>query len=123
MHAALASSPRALFLAGLAQGELRYQVDEQAGCALFPPRAVGPSGRADRLHWHASAGMGTLCSFTEIVREGRMRNIVLVDLDEGFRMMATLPHAEPGALRIGMRVRARIEPWNDIHRVVFEVAP
>ncbi|CKV73589.1 Predicted nucleic-acid-binding protein containing a Zn-ribbon [Mycobacterium tuberculosis] len=46
-------------------------------------------------------------------------NIALVDLDEGFRMMATVVDASPGALRIGLRVAARIELWNDVHRVVF----
>ena len=46
-------------------------------------------------------------------------NIALVDLDEGFRMMATVVDTAPGALRIGLRVVARIEPWNDAHRVVF----
>lgn len=114
-----ARSPRALFLAALAEGRLAYQFDHGAGRAVFPPQAVGPGGQPGELEWRTSRGEGTVHACTQVQRRDGAFNIALVDLDEGFRMMATVVDAAPGALRIGLRVVARIEPWNDAHRVVF----
>ena len=36
--------------------------------------------------------------------------VVLVDVDEGFRMLSRVDAVAPEAVRIGMRVRARILP-------------
>jgi uncharacterized OB-fold protein len=116
-------SARQVHLDGLRAGELLYQYDEAAGAAVFYPREVGPSGSPQALGWRRSAGRGTVYSWTVLhSREGR-RNIVLVDLDEGFRMMSTVVADGASALRIGQRVQARIEPHGDAHRVVFEVLP
>jgi uncharacterized protein len=77
--------------------ELAYQVDTQ-GRPVFPPR-VG-----DGLHWRVSAGRGTVYAVTVAHprREGDPYNIVLVDLDEGFRMMGTV--VGDGPVVIGARV-------------------
>jgi len=114
-------SARHIFLDGLAQGRLLYQYDEVARCAVFPPREVGPGGRPEALAWRESAGQGCVYSFTVLNKPGG--NIVLVDLDEGFRLMSTVIVTDAAQLRIGLHVRARIEPHDEAHRVVFEVAP
>lgn len=114
-----ACSPRAAFLASLAQGKLVYQFDRVAGRAVFPPQRVGPGGRTDALEWRTSAGKGTVYACTEVQRSAGHFNIALIDLDEGFRMMSSVIDAPPGTLRAGLRVTARIEAWGEAHRVVF----
>ena len=113
-------SARLIHLDGLRDGHLMYQYDEAAGAAVFYPREVGPGGRPDALVWRRSAGAGTVYSYTVLHSRGGTRNIVLVDLDEGFRMMSTVV-GEGVSVRIGQRVQARVEPHGDGHRVVFEV--
>lgn len=46
--------------------------------------------------------------------------MALVELDEGVRMMSTLPGIETA--EIGARVRARIEDTEEGPRVVFDLA-
>lgn len=71
-----------------------------------------------------SFGEGTVHSLTEIAQRppADPYNVVLVDLAEGPRMMATVTGAAPGELRIGMAVRASIADSDDGPRVVFHPA-
>lgn len=93
--------------------ELAYQVDGQ-GSPVFRPR-VG-----DGLQWRVSAGRGTVYAVTVVPPRGEREayNIVLVDLDEGFRMMSTV--VGDGPVVIGARVEVR---WReeDPPVPVFEV--
>ena len=74
-------------------------VRDAAGRPVFQPR-VGPS------EWRVSAGLGTVYSTTTVHRRGEEpRDVSLVDLDEGFRMMTTVR----GGARIGMRVRVAFD--------------
>lgn len=115
-------SARQVYLDGLRAGQLLYQYDELAGTAVFYPREVGPSGVPGALVWRRSDGMGSLYAWTVIHARGGPRNIALVDLDEGFRMMATVAGVGARDLRIGQRVRAAIQsPADADPRVVFEV--
>lgn len=86
--------------------ELAYQVDTQ-GRPVFPPR-VG-----DALPWRVSAGRGTVYAVTVVRPRGERDayNIVLVDLDEGFRMMSSV--VEGGPIVIGARVEARWREGED----------
>jgi uncharacterized OB-fold protein len=84
--------------------ELAYQVGND-GRPVFRPR-VGPSV------WRVSAGAGTVYA-TTVARsrgEGEAYNIVLVDLDEGFRMMSTVVGVAPEDVVVGGRVRLA---WRD----------
>ncbi|HEU4974491.1 MAG TPA: OB-fold domain-containing protein [Baekduia sp.] len=90
-------SPVAVFAEHCRRRELAYQVDE-AGRPVFRPR-VGPAT------WRVSAGHGTVYAATVMrPRGGEPRSLVLVDLDEGFRMMSRVVGAEPDAVRVGARV-------------------
>jgi uncharacterized protein len=82
--------------------QLAYQVDTQ-GKPVFPPR-VG-----EDLQWRVSAGAGTVYAVTVAHPRGddEAYNIVLVDLDEGFRMMSTVTG---GDVAIGARVTVA---WRD----------
>lgn len=116
------TSARQIFLDGLEKGQFLYQYDEKAGRAVFYPREVGPSGNVGALVWRESGGEGAIYSFTVLHKAQERRNIVLVDLDEGFRMMSTIVNCNADALRIGMRVRAKIEPDEAGCRLVYEVS-
>ena len=95
------------FWQGCAAGTLRYQRCGACGRAQFYPRlfCARCGGATD---WAVSAGCGTVYAVTRVSRAPSADfaalvpyDILLVDLDEGFRMMA---HGAPG-LAIGERVR------------------
>ena len=97
------------FVEGLARGELRYQLCMKCGAAQklarYACRACGATG----LAWKVSAGSGTVFATSVVSRAPAEAykplvpyTLVLVDLDEGARLMG---HAEPGIV-IGERVRA-----------------
>jgi hypothetical protein len=99
----LERSPADVYTEHCRRRELAYQVDD-GGRAVFRPR-VGPSA------WQVSAGRGTVYSTTVIrPRGGEAYNLVLVDLDEGFRMMSRVVGIAPEEVAIGMRVRVA---WED----------
>ncbi len=97
----------AAFWQGCAAGELRYQRCGACGAAQFHARPFcALCGGAPA--WAVSRGLGTVYVVTQVTRAPTPDfaalvpyDILLVDLDEGFRMMA---HGAPG-LRIGERVR------------------
>jgi hypothetical protein len=102
---ALERSPADVYMEHCRRRELAYQVDTQ-GRPVFRPR-VG-----DRLQWRVSAGRGTVHAATVVhPRGGEAYNIVLVDLDEGFRMMSTV--VEGGPVVIGARVEVRWREGED----------
>jgi uncharacterized OB-fold protein len=76
---------------------LLYQHDGER--AVFPPKAL------PGLEWRESAGAGTVYATTVIrPRGGEPREIALIDLDEGFRMMSTA-----GGAAIGDRVQVSFD--------------
>ena len=94
----LERSPADVYTEHCHRRELAYQVGDD-GRAVFRPR-VGPAV------WRVSAGLGTVYATTVArPRGGEAYNIVLVDLDEGFRMMSTVVGAAPQDVAIGARVR------------------
>ncbi|HEX8101534.1 MAG TPA: OB-fold domain-containing protein [Solirubrobacteraceae bacterium] len=111
----MSASPAERFAAGCRAGRLDYQWDPVAGRAVFYPRLV-----PDGLQWRTSAGLGTVHSTTTVhVRGEPPRNVALIDLDEGFRMMSRVRGLEPDDVRIGLRVRVAFEDGVP----VFEAAP
>lgn len=98
------------FWEGCAAGELRYQRCGACAAVQTYPRASCLRCGAAALEWMRAAGGGTVYALTRVERapsdEFRALApyvIVLVDLDEGCRMMA---HGVPG-LAIGDRVGVR----------------
>lgn len=98
------------FAQGLAAGVLRYQRCDACGQALTGQRFACTACGSGRLVWCDAAGTGTVFSAstvhrapTDAWRAVAPYTLVLVDLDEGPRVMA---HGAPG-LVIGMRVVAR----------------
>jgi uncharacterized OB-fold protein len=109
-------SPAAVFEEHCRRGELAYQVTA-GGEPVFHPR-VGPG-----LTWRVSAGFGTVHATTVCRPRGEEpRNVVLIDLDEGFRMMSRVDGLAPEDVTIGLRVRVRFDASEDPPIPVFAPA-
>ncbi|SPA22597.1 conserved hypothetical protein [Cupriavidus taiwanensis] len=117
-----AESPELAFFAALRSGTPKVQCCRQCGKRFFIPRTHCPACRSTDYQWVPMTTAGTLYSYSEIPPQGANpgRNVVLVDMADGFRMMSTVPGAGPGALRVGMRVAARIDAGTEPPRIVFE---
>jgi uncharacterized protein len=110
----LERSPADVYTEHCRRRELAYQVAAD-GRPVFRPR-VGPT------EWRVSAGRGTVHATTVVrPRGGEAYNVVLVDLDEGFRMMSKVVGVAPEDVAIGARVRLAWEDGDDAPLPVFEV--
>ncbi|WP_420995568.1 Zn-ribbon domain-containing OB-fold protein [Cupriavidus sp. 30B13] len=98
----------AFYFASLAQGSFVIPRCGECGRWHFFPRVLCPHCGSDALAWHAPSGGGTVYSATTVRRQEGDYNVSLIDLDEGPRMMSRVAGVAPDAVRIGMRVRARI---------------
>jgi uncharacterized OB-fold protein len=108
--APLAVSPLEQYRAHLSRGQLAYQVDAQ-GRALFYPRVTAPAGYSGELRWVTSQGLGTVYAATVVApKREAAYNVVLVDMDEGFRLMSRVESIPADEVRIGMRVKVRVHP-------------
>lgn len=112
--------PYQRYLEGLARGALVYQHCQECERAVFYLRPSCPHCGSVELELRDSQGLGTLYSVSVVFDKERNYNLALVDLDEGFRMMSTLPNCEEPA--IGARVQARVEHLEgEEPRVVFDL--
>jgi uncharacterized OB-fold protein len=101
-------SPLTIFRKQLELGMVAYQFDRKRGAAVFPPRVLGP-GSGNDLEWRVSKGRGTVYAVTVISPKGDAPyNVVLVDMDENFRMMSRVEGVPADRVRIGMRVYAGV---------------
>jgi uncharacterized protein len=82
---------------------LHFQRCTSCGAAVHPPRLLCPVDGSRELRWEESAGEGTVYSATTVHRREGSHGLCLVDLDEGYRVMAA------GAPDIGSRVELRVE--------------
>lgn len=101
---AVEAAPETVFREGLAAGELRFQRCGDCSEAVFFPRVLCPACGSEDLRWERSEGTGTVYSTTVVRRRDSVCNVVLVDLDEGFRMMSRIEDVEPDQVEIGLRV-------------------
>lgn len=105
----LNASPLAIYQAHLDRGELAYQFSD--GRAVFFPRVAAPGSGSIDLEWRVSRGVGTVYATTAVHYKGEAPlNVTLIDLDEGFRMMSRVEGIPAEEVRIGMRVRLRVQP-------------
>lgn len=100
------ASPLARFRDYLQRGELAYEFDAASGQPVFFPRVIAP-GTGNAVEWRVSVGKGTVHAVTVISPQGEPSyNVVLVDMDEGFRLMSRVEEVPAAAVRISMRVRS-----------------
>jgi uncharacterized OB-fold protein/acyl dehydratase len=109
---------------GIAQGELRIQRCKDCGTLRHPPRPMCGSCQSIAWDWIVSQGAGTVHSYV-VLHHPPVPGyeyplpVVLVDLDEGTRLVANVTGCAPSEIRIGMRVQARIEPADDEMKLPF----
>ncbi len=115
-------SPLATFIEHCRKGELAYQVCADTGEAVFYPRVVAPKTGGTNLEWRVSKGLGTVHATTVVYAKDKAPyNVVLVDVDEGFRMMSRVEEIDPLQVKIGMRVRVRMHPGDDDEQPPYPV--
>lgn len=94
----------------LASGQWRIPFCTDCKKAIFYPRQICPHCGHDVFRWAEPAGTGTIYSKSVVQRpekHGGAYCIVLVDLDDGFRMMSRIHHSvPPNQVSIGMRVKS-----------------
>ncbi|MGQ7794552.1 Zn-ribbon domain-containing OB-fold protein [Faunimonas sp. B44] len=115
-------SPEARYRAFLEAGQLAIQRCGACAQHVFYPRAICPHCGSGDLAWVAPAGTGAVYTTTVVrrkVEQGGDYNVVLVDLDEGVRMMSRVAGLAPEAVTIGLRVRAEIARDGEAAVVVF----
>jgi uncharacterized protein len=95
------------------EGRLAYQQCADCGAVPAYPRAVCPTCWSSALVNKVSAGRGIVYSFTTQYRPGGAEfaddvpyTLVLVDLEEGFRLLADLRDGRPDSVTVGMPVEA-----------------
>ena len=111
----------------LTEGRFCVQRCRETGRYVFHPRVLSPFTGQPTLDWVEVSGRGTVYSTTVIRRrpeQGGDYNVVLVDLDEGCRMMSRVEGPAPAEIRIGLKVRARIAASKDeTPIIVFDPDP
>lgn len=114
--------PEQDYFAHLAQGRFMLQRSRSSGRHVFHPRVAEPVTGARDLEWVPASGLGTVHAVTVMRPKPPQQphNVVLVELDEGPRMMSRVDGVAPDAVRIGMRVRARIAMQDEKPLVVFD---
>lgn len=78
------------------------------------------------LKWERPSGRGTIYSTTVVRRsadKGGSYGVVLVDLEEGVRMMSTVVDREPGEIAIGDEVHLDIASVDGTLAPVFRSSP
>ena len=113
--------PERDFHAFLAEGRFMIQRSASSGRHVFYPRLVEPLTGADDLEWVEASGTGVVYSVT-VVRPRPPEvpyNVVLVDLEEGPRIMSRVDGVAPEDVGIGMPVKARIIEEDGKPLIVF----
>ena len=114
------------FLEHLGAGRFMIQRSKATGQYVFYPRASAPGSGATDLEWVEPSGFGTVYTTTVIRQKPPTpnHNLALIDLQEGPRMMARVVGIAPEAVKIGQRVKARVQPAaegsGEAPMVVFE---
>jgi uncharacterized protein len=113
--------PEAVYQALLDHDVLAVHTCETCGRAHYPPRVLCPYCGSTSLAWQRSDGLGTVYSTSTISpRNGEPYAVVLIDLDDGPRLMSNVVGTVAANVRIGMRVRARIVHRDDGAVAMFE---
>jgi hypothetical protein len=101
------SGPESQWRAALSEGRFLLQRGVRSGRAFFPPRLVEP-GSGSEVEWFESSGGGAVHAVTVISPRPPEppRAVVLIDLDDGPRLMGRVDGIAPAEIEIGLRVRA-----------------
>ena len=117
------------FWAGCREGRLRVQRDRETGAVHWPPKPGYWKG--GRLEWIDASGRGEVYSyvvayppFLPAFAEQLPHILVLVQLDEGPRLVGYMVNTTPEAMRFGLPVRVVFKRLTDDATLpVWEPAP
>lgn len=103
----------------------RWTIQRCTACrkAVYFPREVCPHCGHLGLAWEVPSGLGTVHAVTTVKRkpaDGGDLNVSLVELDEGVRLMSRVENRTPAEVRIGLRVRGRVQVTEGRGLVVFD---
>ena len=118
------------FWEGTRRHEFLLQQCRGCGAVQFPPKEVCSSCWSAEFGWTGAAGTGTVYTYTVIYRAGMPAfqddvpyPIVIVELDEGPRVMSNLVNCDLEQVAVGMPVRMVWEDRTDeISMYKFEPA-
>lgn len=105
------------FWEGVKRGELALQRCRVCGNWLHPPRPMCPKCRSLDMEWVPSTGKGTIHSWV-VYRESPHPGfkvpyvVVLVELEEGVRVVSNLVDVQAEAVTIGMPVEVVFDQIN-----------
>ncbi len=111
--------PEAAYRTHLKAGRFMIQKSASTGAYVFYPRVAAPGSGATDLEWVEASGLGTIYSITVNRSKDSARNVALVELDEGPRMMTIIEGVETAP--IGTRVKARIAEIDGEAAIVFGI--
>lgn len=108
------------FYAHLGAGELRLQRCDGCGRWRHPPRVLCGACGAERWQWRPVSGRGVVYTWTVTHQalvppfaDDLPYAVVVVELEEGPRLVTAVRGIEPAALRIGLMVEVRIARLSD----------
>ena len=115
------SFPEKEYLAFLASGKFMIQRSPRSGRHVFYPRLSEPV-TGDSLEWVEACGRATVYSVTVLHPKPpeAAYNLVLIDLEEGPRLMSRVDGIAADQVEIGMQVQAKIIEENGQALLVFE---
>ena len=124
MDEAATLTPAPQFMKFLRDGRILLQRSKSTGRVFYYPRVAEPGTGETDLDWIEVSGLGRVYSTTVIRRRPPEpdRNVALVDLDEGPRLLSRIEDLAPSRVRIGMRVQARIGGEETAPLIVFAPA-
>ncbi|KQX35430.1 Zn-ribbon domain-containing OB-fold protein [Variovorax sp. Root434] len=103
----------------------RFLIQRCGDCSrhVYYPRESCPHCGGMALEWKAPSGLGTVHAVTTVRRkpaDGGDLDVSLIELDEGVRLMSRIENLAPAAVRIGQRVRARVQLKDGRGLVLFD---
>ncbi|AEC21985.1 hypothetical protein PT7_3445 [Pusillimonas sp. T7-7] len=105
------------FWDGCQEGRLMCQRCTACGVVQFTPRASCMHCHSDLLAWEESSRQGTVMSYTRVHRaptaafkQKTPYVIAMLDMDEGFRLMANTSAGIQDSIGIGIRVSVGFAP-------------
>ncbi|MES1977959.1 MAG: OB-fold domain-containing protein [Pseudomonadota bacterium] len=116
--------PDAVYLKYLGEGAAHLQQCVECARFFFPPRVLCPHCDSTSYKWSPISGKGTIYSstFVSTAKEDAPGHAVLiVQIEEGPRLLATSPDVTAADGKIGERVLAVIEPFQSGPRLSFRI--
>ena len=115
--------PEAYYFDQLKQGA--FEIQQCVGCAKhqFYPRVLCVHCGGSELIWKQPSGAGTVYSHSIVRRKpeaGGDYNVVLIDLEEGVRLMSSIENCAAADIHIGQKVQARVVHRDGAGVVVFD---